>query len=323
MLSRKLFRFPIRKFSTVRPPTAKIINSQTILSDVDKIVRPLGSPFWEYIYCKPNYLPTKQSFLELVRDFFTFRRNLYGHGLVRYHGYRINPIYPDKVMNVSGKGDNLINFFEPADYLFGEAKPGNPQAGITERSFITIRCDNVDSDIVNKMDDYYNKTEEEGKKGNAKFSLLTAMFTNYCRPFFHKSEQGNCAYWTSQGFVAAGILKTPSNWPLLIFFRLLYSQTINNINNINVVLYRSIHHMNQPKGGLIFPVYWMQHGYEKIWNLDNFATVIVEPVLQEDNTYKLVVTENKAGREFWLKIQKELLKIKKIKREFGNVRKNY
>jgi hypothetical protein len=110
------------------------------------------------------------------------------------------------------------------------------------------------------------------------FGLLFYHFTNKIRPMVHSCIKGNCAFWTSSGLVKTKLLDEASSWPLLIFFKVLVKNYKTNRKNLNIILYKSVNHKVEPIGSLIYPFYWLRNKYSHIWNLDQFATIIVKPI---------------------------------------------
>ncbi|AYV78977.1 MAG: hypothetical protein Edafosvirus65_3, partial [Edafosvirus sp.] len=53
----------------------------------------------------------------------------------------------------------------------------------------------------------------------------------------------------------------------------------------------------------MYPFYWIKNTYKKIWNLENFATIIVKPypIDVEENTFGFEIIQNEKAKQFWLK----------------------
>jgi len=243
-------------------------------------------------------------------------QNGYGHSALKYGTESL-----DIVMNISGKGDKLVNFFDSHTYFFvtpKEKNSGNRQGGIAKRSFITFRIDNLPIEVITEqLHPYFLNLQIQGDKGEAKFTLIAHLFTNFFRRIFKSAgiaERGNCSYWTSKGLKEGGFLKHHSNWPLLIFFRLLARKLIDNdTENINIISYRSLNFRTEQTGAWVYPFFFFVNTYRNIWNLERFANIIVKPKKINDD-YIFDITKNeRARKEFWVKVQKDLLKIKKIR----------
>jgi hypothetical protein len=253
----------------------------------------------EYIYTKPNWTIKLTSFLKRFFSYFTSQQNPYGHSVIGYNNRQ-----GSKIMNVSGNGDDLINFFERESYFLSENVPGNPQGGLYVRSFLTLRINNVSDDTIRILDQAYKKYNEQYRNGKSFFSLITYIFTNPFTYFFNKSTGGNCAFWTSKGLVEAKLLKKHTNWPLVLFFRLLIDQIRKNPNNFNVIYYASLQHYIEPQGALLQPFWWFFNSYKSIWNLNDLADIHVIPEKNEaTGNVTLIVKENPKAKEQWEKIK--------------------
>jgi hypothetical protein len=229
-----------------------------------------NSPFIEYIFTKPMWW-------DKTISGYNFAGNPYGHALIRYR----LPNGEDKIMNICGKkGCSLVNFFDPSKYFFtSETTDGNEQGGIFNRSFITIRVDDVSDEDVYKLDEYYNKINTMNNNNEAEFGAALHYITNRFRPLFHKTLRGNCANWTSEGLVKAGLLEKQSYYPLVIWMKLFLNEMKrkDDKTRMNIIEYRSIKYEDEPKGSLIYPFYWLKHKYQDIWYLSGFANITIEP----------------------------------------------
>jgi len=195
-------------------------------------------------------------------------------------------------MNVTSRPNALVTFSKPTEYLFSGFSDQNPQGGIINRSFVSIRIDGIDDEKIEKLDKFYHTLAEQNQKGECQFSMLTHVVTNQYRPFFHTSFNGNSAYWTSKGLAEIGLLDKESNWPLWIFFKMLYQW---HGRDINVISYRSVQHDIEPSGALVYPFYWLKKSYNDIWNLENFSNIVLNPVIKGDQV-EIEIINNKNNR---------------------------
>lgn len=265
----------------------------------------------EYILTKPDWslLKNTKSLFSVIMAYLTSRQNPYGHSVIGYNNSKSS-----KIMNVSGKGDDLINFFERKKYFLSDHVPGNPQGGLYVRSFLTIRINNVNDETIKKLDEAYKNYNEQYKQGKSFFSLITYIFTNPFTYFFNKTIGGNCAYWTSKGLVEAGVLKKHTNWPLVLFLRLLSDQIHNNSGNFDVIYYASLQHFLEPRGVFVKPFWWLFNlkSYTKIWDLNGLANIHVIPEKNEaTGDVILNVKKNPEAEKQWNTI-KNMSSIKNI-----------
>lgn len=261
----------------------------------------------EYIFTKPNWI-TRGFIFKNVN--WQSANNPYGHGLVRYKYFDENE-FPDKIMNVCGqKNTKLINFFNSHDYLFkNEQLVGNEQGGVFKRSFISVRIDYLENELVATLDSFYQELAEKHIKGQIKFTMISHLITNPLKKFFNLNIplSGNCAYFTGLGLKQIGLVKETSSFPLFLWFKLLYQIKKNNNNYLSVISYRSIGFLNEPKGALLHPFYWLRNSYKPIWNLDKFANIIVQ-FKQENDIYTYEITKNEKAIQNIKKIYNKMKK---------------
>lgn len=283
-----------RKFRTVT-------NHNSIIPQIDNRLTDEPNRTVEYIFTKPAWK------LIFSKQIFQFHSSInpYGHAGIRYY----NP-YNGKsiVMNVSNSP--LINFFDSDKYLFTDDKmPGNGQCGVFNRSFLSIRIENVDLERIKKLHEFYLNLQHESLKPSIKYGMILYPLTNPIRRLFGFPIKGNCSYWTGLGLKEIGLVKNTSNWPLLLWFKLLFNQMEHNIDNINIISYPSINYKKEPTGSLLAPYIGLMHGYESYWNLDQFANIKVK--IGDDNSYKL--KEYSHVREIWLKTKEKMKDLIKFK----------
>lgn len=79
--------------------------------------------------------------------------NPYGHTGIHYS----RPDGSSILMNISGSvGSKIVYFFDPHIYLFtSQLCEGNQQGGITNRSFLTLRINNIDQKLIDVMHEHY------------------------------------------------------------------------------------------------------------------------------------------------------------------------
>ncbi|AYV82408.1 MAG: hypothetical protein Homavirus48_2 [Homavirus sp.] len=287
MLSRLagLFGSKSNSISNSVQKNIRIIDGDQVFDRIDGLLgqTKVNTGCMEYIFTLPAW---KKMLANSTNSGSNSAANPYGHAGIRYKfGDEINA-----VMNVSGASNSpLVNFFQPDEYLFCDqpnrgATLGNEQGGVINRSFLSVRIDGVDRDTIVKLDNYYKQLDIDNRiNGKCRYSMVFYMFTNWFRRLIGLGIRGNCAYWTSCGISNVGFLNGPSNWPLFLFFKVLFTQIgKNGWQNLNVIAYRSIKHNKEPKGAFLYPFYGIKYGYDSIkWNLDSIATVIVEPRLVE------------------------------------------
>ncbi len=253
----------------------------TILNQVDVLAKSTG-PYVEYIFTKPRWN------LSLV--------NPYGHSAIRYTLSSGDSV----IMNVSGHrklSPNLIYFFNPQKYLFtNQTGEGNDQGGIHNRGFISIRINHVKQSQIDLMHQHYLNLADQKQKNEIDFGLIMYQLTNSYRPLFHSTEKGNCAYWTSQGLMASGLLHRIYNWPLLIGFRLFMENYRSNRENLNIISYQSINPQKKSEVAWVYPFYgfWHKSVQPHLWNLDQFANIIVKPT-----TNSFIVESNDNAKNLW------------------------
>jgi hypothetical protein len=134
-------------------------------------------------------------------------------------------------------------------------------------------------------------------------------------------ERGNCCYWTSKGFLEADLLLTHSNFPLVSWYKFLIMIVFNRTNyfkntvykNYHITLYKSETHDEYPKGSLLYPFYWLKHGYSKFWKTEEIA----------NSTVQLVDSDSENAKERTIKITNvvDQTKSKWIKEHTKNIQR--
>lgn len=266
--------------------TARIADYDGVFDRIDNLVKAderVGKTGCvEYIFTLPAWkkIFTSSFILSLFgRNGSNSAANPYGHACIRYSYYQ-NLDHIHKIMNVSGQKNNpLINFLDPHKYMFTDERDiGNQQGGIINRSFLSVRVDNVDTEKIVKLDEYYKRLAEDNKNNKVQYGMILYTLTNWFRKMLGLPIKGNCSCWTGRGLAEIGMIDATSSWPLFLFFRVLFTQiTRTSLENINVISYRSIRYHEEPKGALLYPFYWMKHSYGHIWNLGSIANIVVKP----------------------------------------------
>lgn len=216
----------------------QICNKDTILQELDAFLK--RSPSVEYILVRPL------SSINLLCTNVGTHYNSYGHAAVRY-------FYKGKwyLMNIIGKeeenGVNMVTFSDPSDYFFSTKYDKNvgcsQQRGLYNRSMIGIRIYDVPENKIEQMHKFFINLAKQNENGDAGFIILPQIAPIYS--FFNKTicdkptpKLGNCAYWTSKGLLAAGLVTDYSNWPKSTFINILE----NSSYDVDVVSYRRIEH---------------------------------------------------------------------------------
>lgn len=229
-------------------------------------------------------------------------QNPYGHTLVEFFHFKNNMLNSDFVMNVGTQtpfsSNNFINFFDSSEYYLNnndeninEQNFGNHQNGLLERSFITINIrvtEQVWFDMINSYKHLQcrcqNQTQNQNQNQLIRFSLLTHLFTNILRRhnIYKFSESGNCTYWTTSVFRNHGMLSSQHSFPMVAFYKFLLNIELKLTNyfssqtEYSIILYKGVKHNFLPKGSLLYPFYWINNGYSKIWEVEKTAHSIVE-----------------------------------------------
>jgi hypothetical protein len=289
--------------------SCKIRNHNIFYSKFDshlKVPAP-GKQSVEYIFTKPAWTINLYKFP--IRS--TSAMNPYGHSVIRYSTENNNR--GNIIMNICGlKNCSLVNFFDPAEYLFtSKMEEGNEQGGVFRRSFLGVRIDNIDPKMTQKLDEFYKELSQKHTQGEIEFTMISHIFTNPLRNIFNLPERGNCAYFTGLGLKHIGLIKETSSWPLLLWFKLFVTQLKNNSQNINIISYRSINYKNEPKRSLMYPFYWIRNSYQHIWHLDKFANYKIkfDPVPGHKYDFEPIIKEDITAKTFWVDIYKNMKKL--------------
>lgn len=266
-----------------------------------------------YIGLIHTYPAWSTIFRSLLR-YMTFSRfhsdsaqNPYGHTLCEFFRFEEQKLVEDTVMNVGMNADfdrtDFIHFIPSHKYFFNSSSEnsdvvGNNQNGLLERSFITLNIRVTRSEYV-ALKQYFEALKKESFEFRSmRFTLLSHMFLNTIRRLFPSLgmvERGNCCYWTSRGFASVGLVLTANSFPLVCFYKFLASALYrNNTNTLgyHITLYKAPHYDGMPKGTLLYPFFWINHGYAKFWKMEKIAHSVVE-LIQTDtkcDEYEVVVS---------------------------------
>lgn len=246
-----------------------------------------------------------------------FAENPYGHTLCEFFRYDKGKLTQDIVMNVGTRTTintinkkDFIHFIPSSLYHFNTEQEntyiaGNQQNGMPNRTFITINI-RVNEETYVMLLNYYENIKKTNmcNERNKKFTLATYILANKLRkynPFVNMDERGNCCYWTSKGFVANDLLVTNSDFPLVCFYKFLiniiHGKTNyfkNNDTSYHITLYKALNYDKYPKGSLLYPLFWLKHGYSVLWTTEQFAETIVElePTYEGSSVYTTKITDN-------------------------------
>lgn len=316
LISHLCYSFPKTSIYGIRSLSV-VSNKDQIFDEIDNIIkkRIISNTQNPPTNCHLQYIFTQPLWVSLLTNFSQFKfnsaANPYGHAGIAYKTPTMH-----KVMNVTGHSSQpLINFIDPVEYFFTDYQHiGNQQKGIFNRSFLTVRIDNVDEQIITKLDNYYKNLDEQNKKGRIKYGTILYIFTNWFKKKMGLPIRGNCAYWVSSGLHDSKIINGISSWPLFLFFKVLLTQiSLTQLSNINIISYRSIKYKQEPKGSLMYPLFWLKASYKPIWNLGSFANIIVEPTITKNNNgeneYNATIREH--NKDKYQKIVNNWLDLKK------------
>eukprot|EP00992_Anisonema_acinus_P007317 TRINITY_DN3055_c0_g1_i1.p1 TRINITY_DN3055_c0_g1~~TRINITY_DN3055_c0_g1_i1.p1 ORF type:complete len:265 (+),score=42.24 TRINITY_DN3055_c0_g1_i1:67-861(+) len=206
-----------------------ITNKASILANVDKCCRPTdpAPPAVEYLLVEAA------------------GRNPFGHAAVCY-------THPDTqeriVMNVVNNNHDatkeaaLINFLPLDEYLFGVdpvMAPRGEQGGVYQRNVCGVRVERLPRADVLAMHHLFQSFAFQEAAGRAAFTAGGNMhpILQHFTPGLYVAR-GNCARWSARGLVAAGLIRTPSMFPKLLWIHLFQSMLTRDASNVSVVYYQ-------------------------------------------------------------------------------------
>ncbi|TPX38913.1 hypothetical protein SeLEV6574_g07518, partial [Synchytrium endobioticum] len=192
------------------------------------------------------------------------------------------------------KGQKLIKFFNPSEFLYGIGEDAYEQGGCYSRHVVGIRIERIAKEKILLLHKYFEGLSERahaaGRRHDVGFSTACGPLTNRLRTVLptlgglQLRERGNCCRWVSKGLQAAHLIKHSRMYPLDLFIELLTTQSLHDPNNVHVVYYERIPHAfhrwgesygnahSVAFGALTIPGLYRTWKYRKPWE---FAHVIV------------------------------------------------
>ena len=159
--------------------------------------------------------------------------------------------------------------------------------------------ENVSDESVQAMDKYFTNLSRAEVAGKAGYSMIAFMLSNYFSWYW--GENGNCAYWTSQGLVQAGLLDGNSAFPKVVFIKLYFKQLqLHKWRRLNPYCHIVFYHAaddprDRPPTGWLHPGHW-RSAHSSIFNqLSRFAHAIVRV---DTNTGVASVSRRRPWRPF-------------------------
>lgn len=165
---------------------------------------------------------------------------IWGHALVAYrHPETGKMVCVNVVTPANGKGSRLLNWLSLEDFLFGvgdNVYRKTQQYGAFNRGMDMIPIWHWPKDKIRAMHDCFVKEDERFDRGEVGFG---AIFSNLVdtRPTLTGKEYKarNCAGWTSEGLVAAGLIDKPSLFPKKMMLRVLQQEGNRDPANVDLV----------------------------------------------------------------------------------------
>jgi hypothetical protein len=316
----------------VRRSTSTIIDKKDHMRKIRETTHGLfGGGGRGYYICLTHTYPAWKK-ITSVRSFKEFKdsvqknsfsaQNPYGHASVDFFRFSQGNLIQDCVINVGINGPNgndikkFIYTIPSELYYLNNSEEnekehvyGNQQGGLLQRSFISTIIKSSESEY-NELYQFYEQLQKRMiNEKNMEFKIASGILLGKFRSLFPSmNEKGNCCYWSSQGLVKIGFLSSISHYPLACFYKLLLNlhfkkrDRFKNCSEYKIVLYKGIDHNNIPRGSLIYPFYWIKHQYSKIWNLENLADFIVQPVPDNNGNYtlKIIPVDEKEKDISWI-----------------------
>lgn len=251
-----------------------ITNKSTILDDIDKALGCTKPPDIEFLFV--------ETFPKITIFGFDIPSLPFGHAVVRYT-YKGE----QKIMNIIGYNSKypMVNFSHPEDYLFGrDDNLPNPQGGIYNRQFVSVRFEKYDPQKIEWMDNFFSKLAVQDKEGAVEFSFGLFPIFNVIRDYlpFSIAKSGNCSYWASKGLVHAGLLYKPNIWPKSIWIQLFEKEGAKNQKNMHVVVYKNAKKSHRTYGSsnnlpVLRPTTFFNLVHNiAYYDLEQFADVIIK-----------------------------------------------
>jgi len=292
--------------------TEPISNLSTILDEINDKLEVRKNPSIEYLLVRPfsnfSFLNSGVDYISETGEFgYFYDTDFSGQGIknlsIDFHGIGINyntlghsavryttPDGRDIVVNIQGKeiknGEKvvMVRFYDAKEYLYGKTREkSGAQAGVYNRDIIGIRVEDVDSEKIRLMHNYFLSLIEDEKIGLVKFNIIFGPFFNLFREIFQLAEYGNCAKWISGGLYRAGVSTSISIFPksiLVDMFENYEKTSAKSKDNIHIVYYQKPTHL--------YPIYGLNYNYlfEEVapfqylrsylyFDLEKYANVIV------------------------------------------------
>ena len=230
-------------------------------------------------------------------------QNPYGHTSLCFYRTEGNQVMEDDIANVGTRMSNgiidktkFMHFISSQKYLFNNKEEniglaGNQQGGLLERSFIGINIP-IDENKWSELKDFYKSVQCQCNSGNAKFTMGLHIITNAFRWLYPFKERGNCCYWTSKGLVKIDLLKSPSHFPMVCFYKFLINVLRQQNNKYCITFYEGQHHKNLPNGSFMYPFFWIRNKYDKIWKTELMANVYISLTTTRDSSNNYLLNVN-------------------------------
>lgn len=172
------------------------------------------------------------------------------------------------VVNMSMKQclPNPVHICSPDTYFFEADRTKSDQGGLYFRTMYEVRQYTTEEN-VKKMHNSFMSVYDDMTNGTKKFNLIGHLHLdpnkwNWLRIIGgmkkYECEEGNCCYWSSTVFKDIGMLNTISNWPAMLFFKLLFKN-----KNAIVIKYESSKHKSIADNVLSFP-YLFKRQFRKL-----------------------------------------------------------
>jgi hypothetical protein len=198
----------------------------------------------------------------------------------------------------------MANFLCAETYFFASGSSaydlGAEQGGVHERSLVALRL-GVSTEQLEKLHSYYRSVYERENAKDASYALVPGPFHTAFRRLFGTSEKRNCAGWTSQGLVEAGLLNKPSSFPKLIFIRLFLEHAVRRPWGVDVLFFKNRSRLPDGRkvatGGFVSPLSWWLS--RKFWRLENLATVVISTTDSGEVKVKVKAPAWKSHLDSW------------------------
>lgn len=286
---------------SIDQPGIPISNKDTILNELDQATGRNKPPDLEYILI----MPFSKFMIPGTKDW-GFCVNTFGHSAIRY---RLPPTPEDPngrqiLVNIDARKNrpSMVDFLDPKEYFYGtDEKLTGEQRGVYNRNMISLQVDHVPPEKIMAMHQYFLELDQLSQAGKHRFGALPRPIQDYFQSKIEQLDQkldqveerikqtrpviyGNCAKWSSEGLIRAGVITYRSYWPKAIWINMFenYQHTvIKTRENLKVISYRRIKHAKraygQDRSQVITQVAPLQTFRSLTYfNLEKFADQIVE-----------------------------------------------